>query len=45
MRVDGILQFGEIGRTRTAFQIDDAPNVVEAGADIIFHPEKAAQVE
>ena len=45
VRVDRILQFGEIGCTRTAFQIDDASDLVVAGADIIFHSEEAAQVE
>ena len=45
MRVDHFLQFGEIGGWRAAFQLDDAADLVEAGANAVFHGEEAAQVE
>jgi hypothetical protein len=45
VRVDRVLQFGEIGGRRTAFQIDDAPDLVEASADTVFNREEAAQIE
>jgi hypothetical protein len=45
MRVDNFFQFGEIGGSRTAFQLDDAAHLVEAGANTVFHGEGAAQIE
>ena len=45
VRVDRVLQFGEISGRRTAFQIDDAPDLVEASADTVFNREEAAQIE
>src|SRR5438034_438648 len=44
-RVDHILQFCEFGIWRTAFQINDAPHIVEAGAYTVFNGEEAAQIE
>lgn len=45
MRVDDFLQFGEVGSGRAAFEIDDAADIVEAGADAFLYREKAAQIE
>ncbi len=45
MRVNHLLQFGKIGGRCRAFHIDHAPDFVEAGANIVFHREEAAQVE
>jgi hypothetical protein len=45
VRVDHILQFCEFGIWRTAFQINDAPHIVEAGAYTVFNGEEAAQIE
>ena len=45
MRVDHVLQFCEIGGRRTAFQIDDTTDSVEARADSVFHREESAQIE
>ena len=45
MRVDHFLEFGEFGGRCAAFQIDHASDFAEAGADIVFHREEAAQIE
>ena len=45
MRVDHFLQLGEFGGSCAAFQLDHAADLVEAGANAVFHGEEAAQVE
>jgi len=45
VRVDDLLQLSQIGGRRTALQIDNSTNGVEASADPVFHGEEAAQIE